>query len=163
MFLALGMQKGGHRLEGVTAMPILTHPAFGPRTAIIYITVGALIDVWTLVWYLAFGRGEVLSDNTRFWLWGFFLTGLTLILVGAFLGRIGRSARKVEMPPSEAVNAEATIQATAAANPPQVVTTGPAAGAAVPAARAPMSNVAPPANEPVGSGAQLVPPGVTRR
>lgn len=143
-------------------MPILTHPAFGPRTAIIYITAGAMIDVWTIVWYWAFGRGEVLSDNTRFWLWGFFLTGLTLIIIGAFLGRIGRAARKVEMPPSEAINAEASIQATAAANPTPVITTGPAAATAAPA-RAAAPSPAPVLNEPAAPAPTQYVPGVTRR
>ena len=115
-------------------MPILTKPSFGPRTSIIYITAGALIDVWVAVWYFAYGRGDgALSPTTRFWLLGLFLTGLTLILIGAFLGSIGRAARKVEMPPTSAVNKEAQIQQTAAANPPVLVAPPGAAQAAMPA------------------------------
>jgi hypothetical protein len=104
-------------------MPLLSKPAFGPRTAIIYITVGALIDVWTGVWYYSFVRGVdgPLSRNAQFWLWGFFLTGLTLIVVGALLGNIGRAARKAELPPADATPAEARIQETAAATPQPVV------------------------------------------
>lgn len=146
-------------------MPLLSHPAFGPRTSIIYITAGALIDVWTGVWYFAFGRGVEggLTRNAQFWLFGFFLTGLTLLTVGLLLGRIGRAARKSELPPSEAVDAEARIQATAAANPqPIMQATAPnmapgvnAAGtvpAMMPAAVSPQAPVEP----------QYV-PGVTRR
>ena len=79
-------------------MPMLSNPAFGPRTAIIYITLGTLIDVWTAVWYFAFARHESggISANMQFWLWGFFLTGLTLIVVGLLLGHIGRAARRAE-------------------------------------------------------------------
>jgi hypothetical protein len=104
-------------------MPILTKPSFGPRTSIIYITVGALLDVWVAVYYFVFARGDgdSLSRTTQFWLLGLFLTGLTLVIVGAFLGSIGRAARKVEMPPPSAVNKEAMIQQTAAANPPVVM------------------------------------------
>lgn len=138
-------------------MPILSHPAFGPRTAIIYITAGALIDVWTIVWYLAFGRDGTMSDNTQFWLWGFFLTGLTLVVVGLLLGRIGQAARKSEMPPSDALASEAQIQTTAAANPQQVVA-APAAPSAVPATAVP--NVVP---APVAVGSPQNVPGVTRR
>ena len=39
-------------------MPLLSKPAFGPRTAIIYITIGSLIDVWTAVWYFTYARDD---------------------------------------------------------------------------------------------------------
>jgi hypothetical protein len=67
-----------------------------------------------------------LTNREQFWLVGLFLTGLTLIFIGAFLGSIGRAARKVEMPPVSATNKEAMIQQTAAANPPVVM--APASG-----------------------------------
>ena len=130
-------------------MPILTKPSFGPRTAIIYITVGALLDVWVAVYYFAFARGEgsSLSQATQFWLLGLFLTGLTLIIIGAFLGSIGRAARKVEMPPTSAVNKEAMIQQTAAANPPVMMAPMPA-GAPPGAMPAPVAAPATPAGYP---------------
>lgn len=111
-------------------MAMLSKPSFGPRTAIIYITAGALIDVWTAVWYFAFARPDqgAMTRNTQFWLWGFFLTGLTLILVGLFLGHIGRAARRAELPPPETTAAEAQIQSTAAAHPNPMVAGGVAAG-----------------------------------
>jgi len=107
-------------------MAMLSKPSFGPRTAIIYITAGSLIDVWTVVWYYAFARPDQggMTRNTQFWLWGFFLTGLTLILVGLFLGHIGRAARRAELPPPETTPAEAQIQETAAANPNPMVAGG---------------------------------------
>lgn len=100
-------------------MPILSHPAFGPRAALVYITVGALLDVWVAVWYFAFARNgnEPLSSTTQFWLLGLFLTGLTLLVIGLLLGQIGRAARKAELPPPEALAAEARIQQSAVANP----------------------------------------------
>ena len=98
-------------------MPLLSKPAFGPRTAIIYITIGSLIDVWTAVWYFTYARDNEgnISRNTWFWLAGLFLTGLTLIVIGFFLGQIGRAARRAELPPKEAQPDEAAIQQTAAA------------------------------------------------
>ena len=150
-------------------MALLTHPAFGPRTALTYITVGALLDAWTAVWYFWFARDQEgnISRNTWFWLSGLFLTGLILLLIGFYLGRIGRAARKAEMPPSEATPAEAQIQQTAAAvqQPilPGVVQPGmtPVTGTmpvVTPAAPAPM---APPAA--AGAAAGQYVPGVTRR
>ena len=120
-------------------MPLLSKPAFGPRTAIIYITAGSLIDVWTAVWYFVYARDDhgAISRNTWFWLAGLFLSGLTLICIGFFLGRIGQAARKAELPPKEAQDQETTIQATAAAHPQPVM------AGAVPGVGTAMAGVAP--------------------
>ena len=131
-------------------MPILTQPTFGPRTALIYVTVGALIDVWTIVWY--FTRDYELSRNGYFWVFGFLLTGLTLVILGLLLGRLGRAARQAELPPESAIRAETKIQETAAANPPPTVVPPAAPAVAVP----PVA----PANAPVPApAAPPVPPG----
>ncbi len=100
-------------------MPMLSEPAFGPKTALAYVTGGALIDVWTLVWY--FTREQQLTATGQFWVIGLALTGLTLIILGVLLGPLGRSARQAELPPAEVINAEAAIQQTAAANPAPVI------------------------------------------
>jgi hypothetical protein len=115
-------------------MPILSQPAFGPRTALIYVTVGALIDVWTLVWY--FTRDYELTRSQQFWVVGLGLTGVTLMLLGLLLGRLGRSARQAELPPEEETRAEAAIQQTAAANPGAAANAAVANGAAAPGAPA---------------------------
>lgn len=97
-------------------MPILTQPAFGPKLSIAFITGGCLIDVWSLVWRFTIAGSE-LTPMQRFWFYGLLLTGATFIGIGAFLGSIGRAARKAELPPTpEAVRAEENVQATAAAN-----------------------------------------------
>ncbi|HVK18588.1 MAG TPA: hypothetical protein VM533_16760 [Fimbriiglobus sp.] len=130
-------------------MSMLTNPAFGPKVALIYVTTGALIDVWTAVYYFAFGRGK-LSDgnpaddsNTWFWVAGFFLTGLVLMILGLVLGPLGRAAREAELPPREATREEAQIKAQAAANPNPVVASQ-ATGLAPPVmAPVPAATVAP--------------------
>jgi len=115
-------------------MPILTQPAFGPKVALIYVTAGMLIDVWTLVWY--FTRDYELSRTQQFWIIGLVLTGLTFILLGLVLGPLGRQARRAELPPEDATRAETTIQQTAAAHPP-VVAAPLTAAPAMPIAPAP--------------------------
>jgi hypothetical protein len=98
-------------------MPILSQPAFGPKLSIAFITGGVLIDVWTLAWRYTIAPA-VLEPVQRFWFTGLLLTGLTFLVIGAFLGSIGRAARKAELPPTpETTRAEATIQGTAAATP----------------------------------------------
>jgi hypothetical protein len=98
-------------------MPILTQPAFGPKLSIAFITGGVLIDVWTLAWRYTIAP-EILEATQRFWFSGLLMTGLTFLVIGAFLGSIGRAARKAELPPTpETTRAEANIQGTAAATP----------------------------------------------
>lgn len=118
-------------------MSMLTNPAFGPKVALIYVTVGAMIDVWTAVYYFAYGRSRMSDgngdDNTIwFWVVGFFLTGLVLIILGLVLGPLGRAARESELPPKDATNNEAQIKSQAAANPNPMVA-GQAVGMAPPA------------------------------
>jgi hypothetical protein len=100
-------------------MSILSRPSFAPSTAIIYITAGALLDVWTTVYYLSFsheGTPEA-KQMTGFWLGGFFLTGLILMIIGFAIGRIGRAARQAELPPTEATPTVAQTDINAANRP----------------------------------------------
>jgi hypothetical protein len=73
---------------------------FVPST-LFYITVGALTDVWSGVWY-EYMRGY---PPVHAWPWyvcyGLLLTGAVLLLIGLTLGRIGRAARQAELPPRE--------------------------------------------------------------
>lgn len=128
-------------------MAMLSEPSFGPKLSIGLIILGALMDVWTLVWRFTLAP-EPLEPSARFWYLGFLLTGLTFLFVGFFLGQIGRAARKAELPPAEYAPAEAAIQQTAAANPPPIVP-GLAPRSAVP--NVPVPNV-PVANVPVANG-----------
>ena len=107
-------------------MPVLTRPAFGPQAALVYITVGCLLDVWVVVWYFAFVRGAETppSNTTWFWLLGLFFTGFTLATIGVLLGKIGQAARRAELPPGETIPAEVAIQKEAAAHPTVVAPPG---------------------------------------
>jgi hypothetical protein len=81
-------------------MPLLGKPSPAAFMAIVYITVGALIDVWTSIWYWYLRDHPPEQPGTYYWCAGFFLTGLTLLVIGLALGRIGRAARHAELPPS---------------------------------------------------------------
>jgi hypothetical protein len=110
------------RFTEIAIMSILTKPSFAPSTAIIYITAGALLDAWTAVYYFSFthdGTPET-KQMTMFWLAGFFLTGLILMVIGFALGPIGRAARQAEMPPAE-VTPQAAQADMNAANAPVVM------------------------------------------
>jgi hypothetical protein len=68
------------------------------RMAVIYITTGAIMDVWTVLWFIWMKRHATTDDGPYFWCYGFFLTGLTLLIIGLALGKIGRAARHAEAP-----------------------------------------------------------------
>lgn len=106
----------------------MTKQATSATTALIYITVGALTDVWTVIYYLWLQRHEG-SDNAYLVCYGFFFSGLVLMLIGLGVGKIGRSARPAEVAP-----APDTVVAPPTA---QVVT--PATGKGIPTA-VPISN-----------------------
>jgi hypothetical protein len=83
-------------------MPILSNPSWSSRLAVGYITGGTLIDVWCFIWYSWLKAHPPERDASYYWCAGLALTGLTLIVIGFALGRIGRSAREAELPPPEA-------------------------------------------------------------
>ena len=125
-------------------MPVMSQPAFGPKLSIGFITGGSLLTVWTLVWRYTKSQGA-LTDDQQFYFWGVLLSGLTFFVIGAFLGSIGRAARKAELPPDhESLRAEVAAQMNAPM--PQnrpVVTDGMPSGA-VPSSRPQMANQMPP-------------------
>src|SRR5580700_6817482 len=69
------------------------------RTALIYITSGALVVIWTVIWTIYLFNNRPESNNVYYWCAGFLVTGLTLVLIGFGLGRIGRAARHADVPP----------------------------------------------------------------
>jgi hypothetical protein len=81
-------------------MPAFPTTSSAARTALAYITAGALIVIWTGVWYVYLLN----NDNPQgghgvyYWVAGLAITGVTLIGIGLGLGRIGSSARQAEIP-----------------------------------------------------------------
>jgi hypothetical protein len=116
-------------------MPILTKPSSAARTALIYITLGALIIVWSCIWWVylrnSVRNGEEVRQVTWYYCYGFLLTGLTLLVIGLALGRIGRAARHAELPPPEVTNVAANATEQVAARAPVAVPINPAMPAVV--------------------------------
>lgn len=81
-------------------MPILSKPSGAARLSLMYITTGALIDVWTIIYWMYLNRHpDGHTDAAYYWVYGFFFTGVVLLAIGLALGRIGRAARHAELPP----------------------------------------------------------------
>jgi hypothetical protein len=98
-------------------MAMLSKPSTAAYTSLIYITLGALTVVWTGVWYAWLRAHPPVTDAPYFWCAGFGVTGVTLLVIGLALGRIGRAARHAELPPPEVTRTEANVQQTAAQAP----------------------------------------------
>ena len=98
------------------APPIYKDTSNSARLAVIYITLGALLVVWTAIWSLYLMTHGPVKDSTWYWLLGFLLSGLTLVGIGFGVGRIGRTAR------------QADTGEHAAANPPMAVPVAPPQG-----------------------------------
>lgn len=71
------------------------------RIALGFITTGALTMVWTGIWaYWLMTHGSP-SELSYYWCSGFFLSGVTLFLIGIAVGWIGKAARRAETPIGE--------------------------------------------------------------
>jgi hypothetical protein len=122
------------------------------RTALMYVTVGALVVVWTGVWYIYLNNNPPETNRPYYLCAGLLISGLTLLGIGLGLGRIGSSARQAEVP----VHSVTNVPAAPASNGPPAVTpaNAPAGAQPVPplngtgqdAALAPPNSVQPPMN-----------------
>jgi hypothetical protein len=104
--------------KGSVAMPILNKLSGAFPTALIYITLGTLIVIWTLVTW-AFDPPD--SRGGYYWVVGFLLTGLALLLIGLFLGQLGRVTQQAALPPQEVTAAAVQSETIAAARTPIIV------------------------------------------
>jgi len=87
-------------------MPILNRLSGAFPTALIYITVGTLIGIWSIV-SLVLNAPE--TQAGYFWVTGFLMTGLALLVIGLLLGRIGRVDRTAELALPELTTAAAPV------------------------------------------------------
>ena|SRR6478672_5696671 len=102
-------------------MWLVNQTSTAARTALIYITVGALTVIWTGMWYVYLFNNPPETQTAYYWCTGFLMSGLTLVLIGLGLGRIGRSARSAELPPKEVPLTVANLQPNAAMAPTPVL------------------------------------------
>ena len=73
--------------------------ASSATTSLIYLTLGALIDVWAIV-YFFYLRNNGGTETAYLYVYGFIFTGVVLFLIGLAVGRIGFSARSAEVAPT---------------------------------------------------------------
>lgn len=73
--------------------------ASSAKTSLVYVTLGSLTVIWTIVYYIYLSRREA-SDVSYLVCYGLLATGAVLILIGLAVGRLGRAAMKAEVAPT---------------------------------------------------------------
>jgi hypothetical protein len=100
--MALAINTGGRwtPLLEEPAMNILTNITSATRAALLYITVGAVMTVWSAIYYTYLNNHPPAQGNDVPWYVcsGFLLTGIALFVIGCAVGWIGRAARQAEVP-----------------------------------------------------------------
>jgi hypothetical protein len=84
-------------------MIMFQRPSFGAPVAIAYITGGALLGVWSGVWWYYLRHNPPETDAPYYFCTGFVLSALVLIIIGLTLGPIGRYAQQAEHATHEVV------------------------------------------------------------
>jgi hypothetical protein len=142
--------------------PLPSSTSSAARTALIYVTVGALMVIWTGVWYMYLRNNEPHTQSPYYWCAGLLISGITLIGIGLGLGRLGSSARAADIIHSAVVTAPPPVDANG--NPVAIVPQAPAPGQLTQAA--PVTGavpVPPPTANTTATGEMRQPPiGVTR-
>jgi len=112
--------------------PLLSKPSSAAPTSLFYITLGALMAVWSAIWFFYLRNNPPTHPAYYYVCLGFLCTGLVLMTIGFALGPLSRMARHAELPPAEVTHdlAEAQPNAVVATPSNVVVATNPNAGVA---------------------------------
>jgi len=81
--------------------PILSKPSSAAPAALSYITIGALLSVWSGIWYAYLRNNPSDHSVLNYICMGCLVTGLVLLGIGFTLGPIARWSRHAELPPTE--------------------------------------------------------------
>src|SRR5689334_7500468 len=87
-------------LTARSVAPALQAQSRAPGTSLAYITIGAVMAVLAGTSYFFFDGNAVVGYIRT----SFLVLGIVLMIIGFTVGRIGRAARKAEVPPPEAVD-----------------------------------------------------------
>jgi len=116
----------------MTSPNTVRQPSPSTGIAIMYITVGVLLTIWSAVWYYFLSHRELTSSDWRYFVCaGLFFSGLALMIIGLLVGRIGREAQHADIPVGQMTSA--TVQPTNTAGQPVPAPAQAAPMAAVPA------------------------------
>lgn len=81
--------------------PTLSKPSSAAPASIFYITVGALLAVWSGIWYSYLQHSGSHHLALDYVCMGCLITGLVLLAIGFAFGPLARWSRHAELPPQE--------------------------------------------------------------
>ena len=82
--------------------PLMSKPSGAAPATLVYITLGAIMTVWSGIWYMYLLNNPPQHPVINYICYGFLITGIVLLVIGIILGPISRWARHAELPPQEA-------------------------------------------------------------
>jgi len=72
-------------------------PSSNGPTALVYITIGALLSVWSAIWFFYEQNNPNASRGVYYICAGLLLTGIALLVIGFGVGRIAHRAQDAEI------------------------------------------------------------------
>jgi len=100
--------------EEIAMPPLMSKPSGAAPATLVYITLGAIMTVWSGIWYMYLSNNPPQHQVISYICYGFLITGIVLLVIGVILGPISRWARHAELPPSEATPTAMQTEQTAA-------------------------------------------------
>jgi len=94
---------------------LLSKPSTAAPATLFYITFGAIMTVWSGIWFLYLRNNPPAHQSISYICTGFLITGIVLLVIGFVLGPLSRWARTAELPPPEVTNSAIQADQTAAA------------------------------------------------
>jgi RsiW-degrading membrane proteinase PrsW (M82 family) len=88
--------------------PILSKPSGAAPATMFYITLGAIMTVWSGIWFIYLRNNPPTHQGINYLCLGFLVTGVVLFAIGLALGPLSRWARHAELPPEETAGASET-------------------------------------------------------
>ena len=82
--------------------PTLSKPSGFAPTSLFYITLGALMTVWSAIWFYYLHNHSSGDGVANYVCLGTLVTGLVLLVIGFGMGPVARWSRQAELPPPEA-------------------------------------------------------------
>jgi RsiW-degrading membrane proteinase PrsW (M82 family) len=95
--------------------PLLSKPSGAAPATLFYVTVGAMMTVWSGIWFMYLRNNPPSHPFVNYVCFGFLITGIVLLMIGFTLGPLSRWARHAELPPTEATGPAIQTEQTAAA------------------------------------------------
>jgi hypothetical protein len=99
--------------------PTTHEPSQGAKYSLYYITAGALVVIWSGIWFYYLSNSEVPRGDSRWYVCtGLLLSGLAVLVIGMLVGRIGQEGKHADVPVAEVPAAQVPANGAVVDGPP---------------------------------------------